>query len=119
MAQNSNLAAAKKAKNDEFYTQSSDIESELKHYRQHFEGQVVYCNCDDPIESNFWHYFYRSFSFLGLKKLISTHYEQDGKSSYALIYEGGHDNAPKFNEGVKWVPRFTATYRCFVSMTTK
>lgn len=104
MAQNSNLTAAKKAKNDEFYTQSSDIESELKHYRQHFEGQVVYCNCDDPIESNFWHYFYRSFGFLGLKKLISTHYEQDGKSSYALIYEGGHDNAPKFNEGVKWVP---------------
>lgn len=104
MAQNSNLTAAKKAKNDEFYTQSSDIEAELKYYRKHFKGQVVYCNCDDPIESNFWHYFYRSFGFLGLKKLISTHYEQDGKSSYALIYEGGHDNAPKFNEGVKWVP---------------
>ena len=104
MALNSNLTAAKNAKNDEFYTQSSDIEAELKHYRKHFKDQVVYCNCDDPIESNFWHYFYRSFSFLGLKKLISTHYEQDGKSSYALIYEGGHDNALKFNEGVKWVP---------------
>lgn len=104
MARNSTLAAAKVAKNDEFYTQSSDIEQELKHYRKHFKNQVVYCNCDDPIESNFWHYFYRSFGFLGLKKLISTHYEQDGKSSYALIYEGGHDNAPKFNEGVKWVP---------------
>ena len=104
MAGKSTLNAARNAKNDEFYTQSSDIEAELKHYRKHFKDQVVYCNCDDPIESNFWHYFYRSFGFLGLKKLISTHYEQAGKSSYALIYEGGHDNALKFNEGVKWVP---------------
>lgn len=104
MPKNNNLKLAKQAKNDEFYTQSSDIEAELKHYREHFKDQIVYCNCDDPIESNFWHYFYRSFGFLGLKKLISTHYEHNGKSSYALIYEGGYDNAPKFNEGVKWVP---------------
>lgn len=101
---NSNLNAAKKAKNDEFYTQSSDIEEELRHYTRHFKDKVVYCNCDDPTESNFWHYFYRSFGFLGLKKLISTHYEMDGSSSYALIYEGGHDNAENFDEGVTKVP---------------
>ena len=101
---NSNLNAAKKAKNDEFYTQSSDIEEELRHYTKHFKNKVVYCNCDDPTWSNFWHYFYRSFGYLGLKKLISTHYEMDGSSSYALIYEGGHDNADDFNEGVIKVP---------------
>lgn len=101
---NKNLTAAKKAKNDEFYTQSSDIEEELRHYTKHFKDKVVYCNCDDPTESNFWHYFYRSFSFLGLKKLISTHYEMDGSSSYALIYEGEHDNAENFDEGVTKVP---------------
>lgn len=101
---NKNLNAAKKAKNDEFYTQASDIEEELRHYTKHFKDKVVYCNCDDPTESNFWHYFYRSFGYLGLKKLISTHYETDGSSSYALIYEGGHDNADDFNEGVTKVP---------------
>lgn len=101
---NSNLNAAKKAKNDEFYTQSSDIEEELRHYTKHFKDKVVYCNCDDPTWSNFWHYFYRSFGYLGLKKLISTHYEMDNKPSYALIYTGGHDNADDFNEGVTKVP---------------
>lgn len=101
---NSNLNAAKKAKNDEFYTQSSDIEEELRHYAKHFKDKVVYCNCDDPTESNFWRYFYRSFGYLGLKKLISTHYEMDDSSSYALIYEGGHDNAENFDEGVTKVP---------------
>lgn len=100
MAKHTNLSRAKRAKNDEFYTQSSDIEAELRHYTKHFKDKVVYCNCDDPTESNFWHYFYRSFGFLGLKKLISTHYKMDGSSSYALIYKGGHDNAENFNEGV-------------------
>lgn len=101
---NKNLTAAKKAKNDEFYTQSSDIEEELRHYTKHFKDKVVYCNCDDPTESNFWRYFYRSFGYLGLKKLVSTHYEMDGSSSYALIYEGEHDNAENFDEGVTKVP---------------
>lgn len=101
---NINLNAAKKAKNDEFYTQSSDIEDELRHYAKHFKNKIVYCNCDDPTWSNFWHYFYRSFGYLGLKKLISTHYEMDNKPSYALIYEGDHDNADDFNEGVTKVP---------------
>lgn len=100
MAKNSNLTRAKNAKNDEFYTQASDIENELKYYKPHFNGKVVYCNCDDPTSSQFWRYFYRSFKYLGLKKLISTHYNMDGSSSYALIYEGGHDNADDFDEGV-------------------
>lgn len=100
MAKNSNLTRAKNAKNDEFYTQARDIENELKYYKPHFNGKVVYCNCDDPTSSQFWRYFYRSFKYLGLKKLISTHYNMDGSSSYALIYEGGHDNADDFDEGV-------------------
>lgn len=101
---NSHLQAAKNAKNDEFYTQISDIEEELRHYTKHFKGKVVYCNCDDPTKSNFWRYFYRHFGFLGLKKLISTHYEMDGSSSYATVYEGGHDNADDFNGGVTKIP---------------
>lgn len=72
---NKNLHAAKTAKNDEFYTQLSDIEKELYHYRDFFRGKVVFCNCDDPEYSNFWKYFQMNFFFLGLKKLISTHYE--------------------------------------------
>lgn len=104
MSKNSNLTRAKNAKNDEFYTQASDIENELKYYKPHFNGKVVYCNCDDPTSSQFWRYFYRSFKYLGLKKLISTHYNMNGSSSYALIYEGGHDNADDFNEGVFKVP---------------
>lgn len=78
------LSSAKKAKNDEFYTQLSDIENELKHYKDHFKGKVVFCNCDDPEESNFWFFFRRKFEDYGLKKLISTHYVESG-SSYALI----------------------------------
>ena len=104
MAKNSNLTRAKNAKNDEFYTQSADIENELKYYRPHFKDKIVYLNCDDPTTSNFWRYFYRSFEFLGLKKLISTHYNMDGSASYALIYEGGYDNADNFDEGVVKVP---------------
>ena len=67
---NKNLHAAKTAKNDEFYTQLSDIEKELYHYRDFFRGKVVFCNCDDPEYSNFWKYFQMNFFFLGLKKLI-------------------------------------------------
>ena len=74
MAGNSNLRNADKAKNDEFYTQLSDIEAELKHYRQHFTGKTVLCNCDDPFESNFFKYFAMNFNYLGLKKLIATCY---------------------------------------------
>ncbi len=82
-AKNTNLNKAKTAKNDEFYTQLSDIEKELGHYKEHFKDKIVFCNCDDPEESNFWFYFAQNFQFLGLKKLISTHYETD-KPSYKL-----------------------------------
>ena len=71
---NKSLGAAKKAKNDEFYTQLADIEKELKHYKSQFRGKVVYCNCDDPYESNFFKYFASNFNALGLKKLITTSY---------------------------------------------
>lgn len=73
---NGNLNKAKKAKNDEFYTQLSDIENEMKYYREHFKGKVVYMNCDDPQDSNFWKYFSLNFDFFGIKKLISTHFDE-------------------------------------------
>ncbi|HKZ38758.1 MAG TPA: adenine-specific methyltransferase EcoRI family protein [Chryseolinea sp.] len=69
---NSNFHKASKAKKDEFYTQLIDIEKELKHYKEQFWGKVVYCNCDDPFESNFFKYFAANFNALGLKKLITT-----------------------------------------------
>ena len=74
MAGNSNLNSAKTARKDEFYTQLSDIEKELRYYRRHFAGKTVLCNCDDPFESNFFKYFVLNFNRLGLKKLIATCY---------------------------------------------
>ncbi len=71
---NKALSAANKAKKDEFYTQLSDIENELRHYKEHFKGKTVLCNCDDPYESNFFKYFAINFNHLGLKKLICTCY---------------------------------------------
>lgn len=69
---NKNLHQAKNNKKDEFYTQLSDIANELRHYKHHFKDKVVYCNCDDPRVSNFFHYFAYNFEHLGLKKLITT-----------------------------------------------
>lgn len=69
---NKNLIQAKNAKKDEFYTQLADIENELRHYRSHFASKVIYCNCDDPYESNFFKYFAANFNAFGLKKLITT-----------------------------------------------
>lgn len=71
---NKALSAANKAKKDEFYTQLSDIENELRHYKEHFKGKTVLCNCDDPYESNFFKYFAINFNHLSLKKLICTCY---------------------------------------------
>lgn len=87
---NSNLSAAKAAKNDEFYTRLYDIEMELKHYKDHFKGKVIYCNCDDARHSNFHKYFALNFNTLGLKKLISTAYKADGQG-VCHIYEGDDD----------------------------
>ena len=75
MARNKPLHAANRAKQDEFYTQLPDIENELKHYRRHFRGKTVYCNCDDPTISNFFRYFHLKFKRLRLKRLITTCYK--------------------------------------------
>lgn len=97
MAKNTNLHAANRAKKDEFYTQLSDIENELRHYTDHFRGKVVYCNCDDPRVSNFFHYFAYNFRVLGLKKLITTCYQNqqmdlfsrhDAERAIWLEYDG-------------------------------
>ena len=76
---NSNLSSAKNAKNDEFYTQYGDIQKEIEAYLEYnsdvFRGKVVYCNCDDPFESNFFRYFVLNFNKLGLKQLITTSYK--------------------------------------------
>ena len=94
---NKQLTQAKKAKKDEFYTQLEDIEAELKHYKKHFEGKTVLCNCDDPRMSNFFYYFVLNFHLLGLKKLITTCYksqdpdlpsENTTQHAVYLVYEG-------------------------------
>jgi len=96
-AQNRNLNRARAVKNDEFYTQLSDIERELTHYKDHFFGKVVLCNCDDPWVSNFFNYFSRNFEFLRLKKLIATCYKNqerdvfsrhDSERAISLEYDG-------------------------------
>lgn len=69
------LKQANKQKRDEFYTRLKDIESELKHYKNQLKGKVIFCNCDDPFESNFFKYFAMNFKQLGLKKLITTCYD--------------------------------------------
>ena len=91
MAKNDNLHKAKDAKNDEFYTRIEDVAEELRHYKKHFAGKVVLCNCDDPTWSAFWRYFHLNFAELGLKKLISTHYDRT-EPTYKMEYEGGNDN---------------------------
>ncbi len=87
MAGNKSLGLAAKAKEDEFYTQLTDIEKELKHYKEQFKNKIVFCNCDDPEESNFWKYFHLNFKQLQIKKLISTHYDAE-KPTYKLEYDG-------------------------------
>lgn len=91
------LNDAKKAKKDEFYTQLSDIENELRHYKAHFRGKTVLCNCDDPRVSNFFHYFAYQFEALGLKRLITTCYKNqdadlfsrhDREKAIFLVYDG-------------------------------
>jgi hypothetical protein len=98
---NENLHNARASKKDEFYTQLTDIERELRHYREHFKGKVIYCNCDDPRVSNFFHYFSYNFKKLGLKKLITTCYknqnmdlfsQNDSEKAIYLEYKGDFEN---------------------------
>jgi len=100
-AANLNLRKASTAKKDEFYTQLSDIERELKHYKNHFKGKVVYCNCDDPRISNFFHFFSYNFEKFGLKKLIATCYKNQDMDLFSqnaseraiyLEYDGDKNN---------------------------
>lgn len=100
---NANLSAAKRAKNDEFYTRLQDVEKELIHYRSHFKGKTVFLNCDDPTHSAFWRHFHKLFDVYGLKKLIATHYEGDGSASYAMVYVGGDDADVSVGERIKLV----------------
>jgi len=102
-ANNRNLHAAKTGRNDEFYTQLSDIEKELKHYTKHFKGKTVLCNCDDPGVSKFFHYFAYGFNDLGLKKLVTTCYRShssdhfgdgESKNGICLEYCGGKSRIP-------------------------
>ena len=80
---NLNLRSAKTDKKDEFYTQLSDIEKELKHYKNHFKDKVVLCNCDDPRVSNFFHFFSYNFEKFGLKKLIATCYKSQDSDLFS------------------------------------
>lgn len=100
--ENSGLHSAKRNKKDEFYTQLVDIENELRHYRKHFKGKVVYCNCDDPYVSAFFEYFTKNFEFLGIKKLIATCYrsqnidlfsQNDSEQAVKMEYKGGAPNS--------------------------
>lgn len=84
MSSNKNLHKAKAIKNDEFYTQISDIEKELRNYEKHFNNKHIFCNCDDPEFSNFWRYFALNFKRLNIKRLTSTHYSKNSNSSYRM-----------------------------------
>lgn len=94
---NKNLHSAKNSKKDEFYTELTDIEKEISHYEKYFKNKVVFCNCDDPYVSNFFHFFSHNFEKYGLKKLITTCYrnlnpqiftDNSSKSAVKLEYEG-------------------------------
>lgn len=108
-ATNKLLQQAKKSKSDEFYTQLSDIESELKHYKNHFKDKVVYCNCDDARISNFFKYFADNFKELGLKKLIASCYQEqkidlfnteESENGFFFEYTGkeGETSTPNSND---------------------
>ena len=108
---NTNLSAAKKAKKDEFYTQLADINAELRHYAHHFAGKVVFCNCDDPYESNFFKYFAANFNALRLKlEWIS----QGAAKQYMALHQ--HDTTAMaewlyFKGVIDWVQTLFPKYR--------
>ena len=83
MSQKANLTAARRNKKDEFYTQLTDIEKEMRHYKKHFQGKVIYCNCDDPRISKFFHYFSYGFEHLELKKLVTTCYKSQDMNLFS------------------------------------
>ena len=92
---NRNLNNALRARKDEFYTQMDDITAELRHYRDHFRGKTVFCNCDDPYESNFFKYFALNFNQLGLKKLIATCFDGSPVAGNELLFRIDEDEPRK------------------------
>ncbi|WP_059369375.1 adenine-specific methyltransferase EcoRI family protein [Treponema endosymbiont of Eucomonympha sp.] len=112
-AGNATLNEASKAKNNEFYTQISDIERECGHYKRHFEDKIIFCNCDDPDISGFWRYFHINFALLGLRKLVSTHFVYANMFSpgdtYKMVYEGGYD--ADFTAGTKTALKNNGDFR--------
>ncbi len=96
LSMNRGLGAAKAAKQDEFYTQYVDIQKEVEAYLEFdpdtFRGKVVYCNCDDPFESNFFRYFAANFNKLGLKRLVTTSYDGSPIAGQGFLF-------PEYNEG--------------------
>lgn len=94
-----NLNAAAKAKKDEFYTQLTDIEKEMRYYRKHFRGKTILCNCDDPFESNFFKYFVLNFNRLGLTKLIATCYSTSPIMGSQLQYHFDKHGQMSFSFG--------------------
>jgi hypothetical protein len=109
---NTNLTSAKRAKNDEFYTQYADIQKEIEAYVEYdphaFRGKVVYCNCDDPYESNFFRYFVLNFSKLGLKRLITTSYKPSPVANTQLVLFGDDKTLTSANRRTKGRPKVTA-----------
>lgn len=105
MAGNKNLNSAAKAKKDEFYTQIADIENELRHYKTAFKDKVVFCNCDDPYESEFFKFFALKFNVLGLKKLITTCYDGSPIAQQELSFSEDSNKKPyklELNEVKDW-----------------
>ena len=108
---NKNLSAAKRAKNDEFYTQLNDIANECKHYKEHFKGKVILCNCDDPYESNFFRFFALKFKELNLKKLIATCYDGSTISDHQLsLFPGEEERTTRVAHSIVLLPEHLVEY---------
>lgn len=117
MSGNSNLHDSAKNKQDEFYTQLSLIENELKHYKAFFKGKTVFCNCDDPFESNFFKYYAMNFNTLGLKKLIATCYATSPVTGQELQYCETASGQLSFDPPMNTVPNGTGKHPYKVEIT--
>lgn len=122
MAKNNNLSKAKKAKNDEFYTRLEDIEREVFHYKKHFAGKVVYCNCDDPAESNFFKYFALNIKAFQLKKLIATCYDGSCIADTQLSlfdYENENEKTTRHAHKIELIPEDFDTTQITMDLVRK
>ena len=118
MAGNSKLRQADGAKYDEFYTQLSDIEDEMRYYKEQFKGKTVLCNCDDdPFKSNFFKYFAKNFNYLGLKKLITTSYDNPPTANIRLSFTDNDKTVP--NESRRYLSVTKKYFFCFLRDTLR